>query len=624
MRGHRLTFLPQKKSGVFAAGTTLRDAALELGILIDSTCAGIGSCGKCKVEAKSGASRPSAVERTVLSKAELEKGVRLSCQAFIEDDTVCTIPDTSLSLIENIAIDGVTGHFDLEPDVQKVVLDLPKPELGSRHFLVESAVQTLAGKGVHDVHPDLSAIRSLAVAARRAWGTVTATIDGTRLLGFDEGNTADNLFGVAIDIGTTTLAAKLIDLRTDTVISVSTSSNPQSALGADVVSRIQYAVRHSGGLRKLGKLVTSRLNEMIVEMAREGGLEKRDISKITVVGNTVMQHLLLGIDPRHLGVKPYAAACVGPVTERAADIGFSAGVHAVTYSAPNLSSYVGSDITSALVAIGIRNVDGTTLVVDIGTNGEMVLTAGSRIVCCSSPAGPAWEGACISWGMRASKGAIERFEILDSEIKFRTVGEAKPVGICGSGLIDIVCSLRDLGIVNSSGRLLSGEELDEDIDLDVDSRIAGRIVVDPDGKREFVVAEIAEGQAISVSQDDIRQVQLAKAGIAAGIQTLMAALGIRPADVKQALLAGAFGNHLRGIDVVKLGLIPGVPAENIHFVGNAAMAGAEAMLRSKTARIEAESIAREIEYIEVAAEPDFEDIFIDAIAFPDLTKNTTR
>ncbi|MFV1980060.1 MAG: 2Fe-2S iron-sulfur cluster-binding protein, partial [Rhodothermia bacterium] len=269
MPGFRLTFLPQKKSGVFAEGTTLRDAALELGILIDSTCAGIGTCGKCKVVVKSGVSPSTAVERQVLSSQELEKGVRLSCQAFVKDNTICTIPDTSLSLIENIATEGVAESFDVDPDIQKIVLSLEKPDLGARYFIAETAVQMLADLGVPVAQPDIQAVRSLAVASRHGWGTVTATLDGDRLLGFDEGDTSDHLFGVAIDIGTTTLAAKLVDLRTNAVVSVSTSANPQAAHGADVVARIQYTIRHSGGLRKLGKLVISRLNEMISGMVRE-------------------------------------------------------------------------------------------------------------------------------------------------------------------------------------------------------------------------------------------------------------------------------------------------------------------------------------------------------------------
>ncbi len=272
------------------------------------------------------------------------------------------------------------------------------------------------------------------------------------------------------------------------------------------------------------------------------------------------------------------------------------------------------------MALRIREAEGTTLVVDMGTNGEMVLFDGSRMVCCSSPAGPAWEGACISWGMRASKGAIERFEFVDGDVEFRTVGEGSPVGICGSGLIDIVSAMCQLGIVNSSGRLLSGDEIERDLPRS----ILDRIVIQPDGERIFVIVQIDEEQAISISQSDIRQVQLAKAGIAAGIMTLMATLRLGPDDVAQALLAGAFGNHLRGTDVVRLGLIPGLPAERIHFVGNAAMAGAEAMLRSKVARVEAETIAGEIEYIEVAAEPEFDDIFVDAISFPEImTTNST-
>jgi uncharacterized 2Fe-2S/4Fe-4S cluster protein (DUF4445 family) len=331
-----------------------------------------------------------------------------------------------------------------------------------------------------------------------------------------------------------------------------------------------------------------------------------------------MQHLFLGVDPRHLGVKPYTAACSGPVSVRATELGFRMSDHAVVYSAPNLSSYVGSDITSVLVALRIREAEAPMIVVDMGTNGEMVATDGERIVCCSSPAGPAWEGACIGWGMRASRGAIERFEVVDDGVELRTIGETPPVGICGSGLIDIVCSLRQVGVINSSGRLMSRDDTAGQLGADFGERITEKA----DGVREFIVTRLEEGRAITLSQGDIRQVQLAKAGIAAGIQTLLANLGIGADDVEKVLLAGAFGNHLDGESVEQLGLIPGVSADRIRFVGNAAMSGAEAILRSRPARVEAEAIADVIEYIEVAAEPGFQDIFVDAIAFPEIKQNT--
>jgi uncharacterized 2Fe-2S/4Fe-4S cluster protein (DUF4445 family) len=441
---------------------------------------------------------------------------------------------------------------------------------------------------------------------------VTAVVDGDRLLGFEEGDTTDRLFGVAIDIGTTTLAAKLVDLRSGHVLAVSSASNPQSAYGADVVARIQYVTRHTGGLRKMSRLVVSRLNEMIAEMVKEASLGRSDVNKLVVVGNTVMQHLLLGIDPRHLGIKPYAAACAGPVRIPAVDVGFKVGFEAVVYSVPNLSSYVGSDITGALVALGMLTLDEPTLVVDMGTNGEMVLTDGTRLACCSSPAGPAWEGACISWGMRASAGAIERLEITSEDVEFRTVRESAPTGICGSGLIDIVGALRALNLVNQSGRL-SGKS---DLQPEAPSFLRERLFEGPDGRREFRVADLGDSRAISVTQDDIRQVQLAKAGIAAGVLTLLDELSLSPSDVRRAFIAGAFGNHIRGSDVARLGLVPGVREDRIHFVGNAALAGAEAILRSRRARIEAEELARRIEYVEVAARPEFEDVFVDAIPFP--------
>jgi uncharacterized 2Fe-2S/4Fe-4S cluster protein (DUF4445 family) len=619
MPGCKLTFLPQQKKGTFAPGTPLRDAALELGILIDSTCAGIGTCGKCKVDVKDGVSKITSVEHEVLSPLELEKGIRLACQATVESDTVCTIPDTSLTIIENIAVDGVTGDYPLEPDIRKIPVEIPKPDLGRRFFIADGALTALRDHRIDAEPLELPAVRSLGASTRGGWGAVTAIVDEATILAFEEGDTVDQLFGVAIDIGTTTLAAKLVDLTTGAVLAVSSAGNPQSAHGADVVARIQYVVRHTGGLRKLSRFVVARLNEMVAEMTNEAGLRRSDINKVAVVGNTVMQHLLLGIDPRHLGVKPYAAACAGPLRLRASDVGLTAHPEARVYSVPNLSSYVGSDITSALVALRFLEISEPTLVIDMGTNGEMVLTDGDRIVCCSSPAGPAWEGACITWGMRASACAVERFEIVEDRVEFRTVREAAPTGICGSGLIDVIGSLLAHGIISASGRLQSRDE----IDADVPETLLDRIVLGDGGTREFRIADVGENAVITVSQGDIRQVQLAKAGIAAGIHTLLGELGLTPADVRHAYIAGAFGNHIRGSDVARLGLIPGVSEDRIQFVGNAALAGAEAILRSHRARRDAETLAQRIEYVEVAARPDFEDIFIDEIPFPHYSDQNT-
>lgn len=610
MGKHRVLFLPQEKSGIFASGTVLRDAALDLGILIDSSCAGIGTCGKCKIELRQGNGEITDVEHEVLSATELKKGVRLACQAVIEQDVVCHIPEQSLSSVDQITAWGVDGSFDVDPETKVIDIAVPPAVLGERHFTFDRFRARLSEAG-HEVSNDLRNIRKFASEISPGTETLHPVVDHDDLITFS--SSEDGLFGLALDIGTTTVAAKLIDLNTGSTLGVSSAANPQAALGADVVARIQYVTRHSGGLRKMQRLIVNQINELIISVCRQAEIRRADVVKTVVVGNTVMQHILLGITPTGLGRSPYAAVTQGPVRIRARDLGLNTNGDGIVYVAPNLASFVGGDITSVLTAVRIDRRTDLTLVIDMGTNGEIVLGDAERLICCSSPAGPAWEGACISWGMRAARGAIERAEIVDSELEFRTIGDVSPVGICGSGLIDLVCTFLRHGLIDLSGRILTSEEAAERVPA-----LAEKIGVGRNGKRTIRVAEVAGADPIVLTQDDVRQIQLAKAGIAAGVRTLLAKFGVGPEAIARVFLAGAFGNHVRGTDVVQLGLVPGVGAHRIHFVGNAALSGSESMVKSREAVALAERIADRIGYVEVAGRAEFEDVFVESIPFPPI------
>lgn len=611
MGKHRVLFLPQEKSGTFASGTVVRDAALDLGILIDSSCAGIGTCGKCKVEIRQGNGEITPIEHEVLSATELQKGVRLACQATIDNEIVCHIPDQSLSTIDQISAWGVDGSFDLDPETQVVKVEIEPPVLGERHFTFDRFRARLLKDG-YEVSNDLRNIRNFASEISPRVRTLHSIVDRGDLVTFS--STEDRLLGLALDIGTTTVAAKLVDLRTGSTLGVSSAANPQAALGADVVARIQYISRHSGGLRKMQRLIVNQINELVTSVCSQANARRAEVVKTVVVGNTVMQHILLGISPSGLGKSPYAAVTRGPIRVRARDLSFNTNGDGIVYVTPNLASFVGGDITSVLTAVRIDRREDLTLVIDMGTNGEIVLGNSERLICCSSPAGPAWEGACITWGMRAARGAIERAEIVDSRLEYRTIADASPVGICGSGLIDIVCAFLRHELIELSGRILTSEEAHEK----VPGELAERIGVGHNGKRTLRIAEMGGADPIVLTQDDVRQIQLAKAGIAAGVRTLLAEFGVGPHAIARVFLAGAFGNHVRGTDVAQLGLVPGVGAHRIHFVGNAALSGSESMLKSKEAVELAESIAESIGYVEVAGRAEFEDVFVESIPFPPI------
>ncbi len=610
-------FLPGQKTGWFDPGVSFMQAALDLGILIESSCAGLGSCAKCKVRIREGAAALTAAERSLLTTHEIAAGIRLSCQAKISGDSVCFVPDESLLLGEQIDIQGKKGAFQLQPDIRKIFLQLPEPQLGQKYFDVEHVVaHASAGLG-HALEYDFRLAAGTPSLLRQSDFAVTATADGNKLIALEAGDTTDRLYGVAVDIGTTTLAAKLLDLNNGDVLAIAASVNPQKSYGADVVSRINYSVENPDGLQRLHDMIVQAVNELIENLCRDAEVAAADIYKLVLAGNTVMQHLLLKVEPRNIAYKPYAPAFQGPVTLPASKLGLLAAAGASVYVLPGLACFVGSDVTAVLTVLDLDCNDKLQLVVDIGTNGEMVLGCKGKLVCCSSPAGPAWEGATITYGMRAAQGAIERAEIVDGELRYRTIADAKPVGICGSGLLDLVSEFRRCQVIDKTGRILAPTELNSQ----VPEKLKQHIMPQENGANDLMIAETSPGKHIMLTQKDIREVQLAKSTIAAGIKILLQEAGTKAAQIENIYIAGAFGNHVRGKDAIDLGLIPAVAESRIHFVGNAALAGAEAVLLSQKARKRAESIAGLVEYIEISEHRDFQEHFIGSMHFPQEAAN---
>ena len=414
----------------------------------------------------------------------------------------------------------------------------------------------------------------------------------------------DKIFGVAVDIGTTTVVAKLINMKNGLCLATEADLNPQIRYGDDVISRIAYA-HTDEKLLELHKIIIDCLNELIAKLCGQATINANDIYELCVVGNTTMNHLFLKLPVGQLGQAPYNAFSVDakdlPADELSLRINPAGNIHTVE----NIAGFVGSDTIAVAVAVDMDLADEMTLVVDIGTNGEIVLGTKDKLFAASCAAGPAFEGARITCGSRAVEGAIEAVVVNEGDINLDVIGNCPPSSICGSGLIDAVAVLLDLGIIDSTGRFVERDKLHGKLPPALLSRI-----IEQNGQPAFILAE-----RLLLTQKDIRQVQLAKAAIRAGIKLLQKKFGIEELDIKQILLAGAFGNYIRRESALRIGLLPDVPIERIHSVGNAACSGAQMILLSRKTRTLARRLARKIEYVEIAHQKEFADVYADCMLF---------
>jgi len=433
---------------------------------------------------------------------------------------------------------------------------------------------------------------------------------------------AEKIFGLAVDIGTTTVVAKLVNMKEGSCLATQAELNPQSRYGDDVVSRIAYA-QSDDKSAELHKAITDCINKLISQLCKQAHIKAEHIYEVCVVGNTTMNHIFLRFPVAQLGQAPYRAFSIEAHNRQPNELGLSINSAGNIYTVENIAGFVGSDITAVALAADIDSADEMTLIVDIGTNGEIVLGTGDKLYAASCAAGPALEGARIGCGSRASEGAIEAVVINEDEddINLDVIGpprfasQSETVGahsICGSGLIDAVAVLLDLGILDRTGRFVEAEKLKGRVSPAIFSRIT-----EHNNQPAFVLAErrATSDERLLLTQEDIRQVQLAKAAIRAGIKLLQKKIGLKDNDIKQILLAGAFGNYIRAESALRIGLLPDVPAERIRFIGNAACSGAQMILLNSALRAEAKQLARKIKYIEIAHEPDFQAVFADSMSF---------
>jgi len=614
----KVTFLPQNETVKVEKGTTLLEASAKAGAYINSICGGDRICGRCRLIVKKG--DVNTYPTTLLKREEIKKGYVLACQTKVIGDVVVEIPPES-RVEGKILIDKDAQRFralyapmkeqvffKYEPLVQKIYLKLPPSSLQdniSDHLRLYRSIKRQ--KKVAIMQTGLKVIRALPYILRNNDWKITATL-GTRggtveIIQVEKGNATAKNFAVAIDVGTSTVVAHLVDLNNFETIDAEATYNSQMIYGEEVTRRIIYA--ELKGEHKLREAIVDDINNLITTLVSRNNIRLSDLMAIVCAGNTTMIHFLLELNPSYIRKEPYIPVCTFPPPIRAAEVGIKINPRGLLYSLPSIASWVGADTTAGILATGLYQANELTMLIDVGTNGEIVIGDKDWMVCCSASAGPAFEGSGVRNGMRAAEGAIERVKISEEgEIQYTTIGKGKPKGICGSGLVDTVAELFKAGFINRSGRL----------NPKINSKVR-----DINGELEFLLvpsSQTATKDEIVINRADIENLLRAKAAIFAGIKVLTKILSIEFSDIKRIYLAGGFGNYLNKENAITLGLIPDVEREKVQFVGNTAILGAKMALLSNDAFDTAYWISKNITYYDLITYPDYMDEFMSAKFLP--------
>lgn len=607
----KVTFLPSKREITVNNGTTLFIAAQEAGIALQTPCGGKGTCGKCKVRIV-GDHKTFELTGEVnkhLSPEEMADGWVLACRYEINEDLTVEVPQFVDAAKRKVDLSVSVCEIDETPVVEKKLLNLEKPTVHDSRADWERLAAALPEQ---TVEPDLGLLRSLPHVFRGSDFQVTALIRQNRVFAVEPGDTTAKAFGLAVDIGTTTVVGWLMNLQDGRALAAAAVTNPQQAFGADVISRITYAAKSRENLMRLHRGVIGAINGIVRNLVEQAGIQKEEIYEAVVVGNTTMSHLFLGVDPAHLAPAPFVPAFCRSMEVQAEQLGLELNPAAAVTVLPNIAGYVGSDTVAVMLAACLDEGDKIRLAIDIGTNGEIVLVGGGRILTCSTAAGPAFEGAQIKHGMRAADGAIEKVWVEDDDVAISAIGGQKIKGICGSGLVDSVAALFKAGVIAPTGRLKRVGE------GGLAEKLSGRLKKGPEGP-EFVLAaspQTVDGSDIVLTQKDIRELQLAKGALHAGVTILLKEMGITPADLDQVLLAGAFGSYIDKESALAIGLLPDVDSERVISVGNAAGDGARMALVSLKARQRAIDLAQKAEHVELSVRPEFQQEFVSSLNFP--------
>lgn len=607
-------FRPSGREAYVLPGTRLVEAAAEAGLVIEVPCGGEGLCGKCRVIVTSGAGEPTTTERNWFSAEELQTGWRLACQAAVCGPTEVEIPPVSRAAAEHkilVHLEGVAETAG-DPPVCKHYIELTAPKRGDDAADVMRLEQAL---NVGPLKIDLALLREIPAKLRSNDFRGTAVLAEHRLLDVEQGNTETDAFAVALDIGTTTLVATLLDLGTGSEWAVASRLNPQTRFGDDVLTRILHARQERDGLRQLHETIVGAIDEMIGELCRQAGIPRERIYEISFAGNTTMQQMLCGVDTSSLGEVPFVPATGRALVFPAAELGLHIHPRGSGYVMPVIGGFVGGDTVAGILATALADAEAPSLLVDIGTNGEIVLQANGKLLAASTAAGPAFEGARISCGMRGATGAIEKV-VVDGRLRVNVIGNVPPVGLCGSGLIDVAAELLRHQILTPQGRLLPPDQLPADVLPD----LAERVLVQ-DNKVSFLLASTAETgneRPIVLTQRDVRELQLATGAIRAGIVILLQQAGLQPKDLDRVLIGGGFGNFIRRSNAQRIGLLPcEIEHRRIRYMGNTSLAGARLVALSRQARQLADDLARRTEHVDLSTDKAFQEAFAEAMLFPE-------
>jgi uncharacterized 2Fe-2S/4Fe-4S cluster protein (DUF4445 family) len=631
METYRITFMPDEKSVEVEAGTTLMEAAEKAGIHINSLCGGEGVCGRCRVRIKNGKLRADKHSISLLSKAEITEGYVLACQTRVDADMEILIPTASRIEETQILLEGTPVDYSepekirvhrvpadplslFEPLVQKIFLKLKGPSPEDNISDMDRVLRELRKRtDYRSFEIALQCLQGLASKLRENRWEVTATIakhgDIWRIQQIEPGDTTDRNYGLAIDVGTTTIVAQLVHLKSAKVIGVAGSHNLQARYGEDVISRMVYACTREGGLDPLHNAAIRNINRLISTLTEEKGIDARDITAIVAAGNTTMSHLLLSLIPCSIRLDPYVPTVSTYPQVPAKELHININPEGILEVVPGVASYVGGDIVAGILACGIADKQETSALIDVGTNGEIAIGNNEWLVCCSASAGPAFEGGGMRDGMRATRGAIEKITIGDGEVHYTTIGNAKPRGICGSGLIDFLYELARDHIIDVEGKFSASVDHER--------------IVERDGELQFILAPAEEtdtGHEIAISQSDINNLIRSKGAVFAAIKSLVDYVGLTFEDIDALFVAGGFGSYLDIPKAIGIGLLPDIDTGRIRFIGNGSLMGARMCLLSTHSLERAAQIAKNMTNIELSTYRPFMDEYVAAMFLPHTDK----
>ena len=635
MEKFKVSFYPDAKSTEVVKDSTILSAAISCGIYINAACGGDGVCGRCRVRVKSGKviTHPTAS----IALEDNNKGIYLACMTTVHSDLeVEILPESRMDLeklgtqeldlklqelysgAENIETQEGSieeGIFAHSPLATKLYLELDKPGLDDKISDLERLYRGIhKAQDIPIAHTGLSNIRRLGELLRTADWKVTVTLgrnnNTTEIVIVEPADTSSRNYGLSFDIGTTTISGQVIDLNNDKVLGTKAAYNKQAAFGSDIITRIIYAQKQDG-LAKLHHAVVETINQIITDLITDNGIDLNDVSCIVIAGNTTMIHLLLRIDPTYIRKEPYIPTANSVPTIRASEAGIQINPHGLLWCVPGVASYVGGDVTAGVLSSGLHNQDRLSILIDVGTNGEIVLGNKEFMIAAAASAGPAFEGSGVSCGMRASRGAIQKVKNISAAlaVDYEVIANQKPRGICGSGYIDIIAKMLQAGIIDKSGKI---------------NAIKNKRIRDGSQGKEFVIApaeESALGQDIVITDTDIDNLKRAKAAIYSATAILLKHMGFDFSGVDKFFIAGGFGTYIDINNAVTIGLLPDLGREKFVFIGNSSLSGARKILLSYDAMQKADEISRRITYFELSVEPGYMDEYMGALFFPHTDLN---